>query len=139
MTQKNVLILCTGNSCRSQMAEGLINHELGAHWHAVSAGTKPAGYVHPLAVEVMAELGIDLTQQRSKSVDEFQAAVFDMVITVCDDAATDCPLWLGSGPKVHLSFIDPARATGTHPEQLAIFRQVRDQIRQVVLQYLISC
>lgn len=136
MNKKKVLILCTGNSCRSQMAEGLINHELPETWQAYSAGTAPSGYVHPLAIEVMAELGIDLTGHRSKSTDEFREMPVDVVITVCDDAAENCPVWLGAGQKAHLGFPDPARAAGTAVEVKAVFRQVRDDIRVRVLNFL---
>ena len=136
MNENRVLILCTGNSCRSQMAEGLINHDLGDTWRAVSAGTEPSGYVHPLAVRAMAELGIDIGAGRSKHVDEFRDQAFDQVITVCDDAAQTCPVWLGPGGKAHIGFFDPAKATGSEEEQMAVFRQVRDQIRDEVLGYL---
>ncbi|MCL4301537.1 MAG: arsenate reductase ArsC [Anaerolineae bacterium] len=136
MSTKQVLFLCTGNSCRSQMAEGLVNYFLGDEWEAYSAGTKPAGYVHPLAIQVMAELDIDISRNRSKSVDEFCYISPDVVITVCDDAAEDCPVWLGQGQKAHLSFPDPAKATGNETERLAVFRQVRDDIRRRVLDYL---
>ena len=130
MAKRRVLILCTGNSCRSQMAEGLINHDLGQEWEAYSAGTQPAGYVHELAVEAMSELGIDISGHQSKSVDHFRNTDFDLVITVCDDAAENCPLWLGQGRVVHIGFPDPAKATGSRDERLAVFRQVRDDIRQ---------
>ena len=136
MNKKHVLFLCTGNSARSQMAEGLINHFLGDRWEAFSAGTKPAGYVHPLAVRVMAELGINISAQRSKSVDEFREAAFDLVVTVCDDAARNCPVWLGKGKRVHLGFPDPAAATGSEDERLEVFRQVRDGLRQRVFAHL---
>jgi arsenate reductase len=136
MRKKSVLFLCTGNSCRSQMAEGLVNHFLGQHWEAHSAGTAPAGYVHPLAVQAVAELEIDISDGRSKMVDEFREVPLDLVITVCDDAAENCPLWLGGGKVVHLGFPDPARATGTQAEQMAVFRQVRDAIREKVLKFL---
>jgi arsenate reductase len=135
---KQLLILCTGNSCRSQMAEGMVNHFLGDEWQAVSGGTDPAGYVHPLAVEVMAELGIDISGQQSKSADRFRDASLDLVVTVCDDAAKNCPLWLGNGHKVHIGFEDPAKATGSDEERLAVFRHVRDEIRQRLLDYLVS-
>ncbi len=134
--KKRVLFLCTGNSCRSQMAEGLVNHFLGDQWLAHSAGTEPAGYVHPLAVQVMSDLEIDISQHFSKSVDEFRGVAFDQVITVCDDAAENCPLWLGSGRVTHISFPDPAKAVGTEAERLTVFRQVRDDIRERVLSYL---
>lgn len=136
MTRKHVLFLCTGNSARSQMAEGLVNHFLGNRWEAYSAGTQPAGYVHPLAVRAMAEIGIDISGYRSKSTDEFRGAVFDVVITVCDDAAQTCPIWLGQGRRMHIGFPDPAAATGTEEEQLEVFRAVRDGLRQKVFDYL---
>jgi len=134
--KSKVLFLCTGNSCRSQMAEGLVNHYRGDDWQAYSAGTAPAGYVHPLAVQVMAELSIDITPQRSKSVDEFRGTQFDLVVTVCDDAAENCPLWLGRGRKVHIGFEDPAKATGSDVERLAVFRRVRDGLRREIFDLL---
>jgi arsenate reductase len=133
---KQVLFLCTGNSCRSQMAEGLVNYFLPDAWEAYSAGTQPAGYVHPLAIQVMAEFDIDISRNRSKSTDEFRYIGPDLVITVCDDAAENCPVWLGQGQVAHLSFPDPAKAAGTEEERLAVFRQVRDDIRRRVLDYL---
>lgn len=136
ITESRVLILCTGNSCRSQMAEGLINHFLGDSWQAYSAGTAPSGYVHPLAVKAMAELDIDISAGRSKYTDEFRGVAFDQVITVCDDAAENCPVWLGGGKRTHIGFYDPAKATGSEEEQIAAFRQVRDEIREQVLEYL---
>jgi arsenate reductase len=136
MSKKRVLFLCTGNSARSQMAEGLVNHFLEAEWEAYSAGTHPAGYVHPLAIQAMLELGINISGHRSKSADEFRDTHFDLVVTLCDDAAENCPLWLGQGRIVHIGFPDPALATGSHAEQLAIFCQVRDAIRQQVFEYL---
>jgi arsenate reductase len=136
MNKKQVIFLCTGNSCRSQMAEGLVNHFLGEQWQAYSAGTEPTGYVHPLAVEVMSELEIDISAYRSKSVDEFRDIEFDLVVTVCDDAAENCPVWLGSGRVIHLGFPDPAKAEGNEIEQLAVFQRVRDDIGKKVLNYL---
>ena len=136
MRKKRVLFLCTGNSCRSQMAEGLVNHLESGQWEAHSAGVRPAGYVHAMAVQVMAELDIDISRQRSKAVDEFRDVSFDLVFTVCDDAAESCPLWLGSGKTVHMGFPDPAQAAGSDAERLLVFRQVRDAIRQQVLAYL---
>jgi arsenate reductase (thioredoxin) len=124
---RKVLFLCTGNSCRSQMAEAIVNARLGDAWHAVSAGTAPAGFVHPLAMRALAELGIHHTG-RSKHVDEFREVPFDLVVTVCDSAAEECPLWLGQGRRMHLSFPDPARAAGSEEEIMAVFRQVRDDI-----------
>lgn len=136
MNQKKVLFLCTGNSCRSQMAEGLTNHFLGETWTAVSAGTTPTGQVHPLAIKALAELDIDISQHTSKSADVFRDTPFDVVITVCDDAAENCPLWLGQGKVVHISFPDPAKAAGTEDEKMEMFREVRAGIRERVLIYL---
>jgi arsenate reductase len=136
MDKKRVLFVCTGNSARSQMAEGFVRQFLGHRWVARSAGTAPAGYVHPMAIQVMAELGIDISTHRSKAVSEFRDADFDLVITVCDHAAKTCPLWLGRGQVVHMGFPDPAQATGTEGERLAIFRQVRGDIRHKLFCYL---
>lgn len=130
--KKKVLILCTGNSCRSQMAEAIINARYGDQWQAFSAGTEPSGYVHPKAIQALAELGID-HQGESKHTDEFRDIDFDLVVTVCDDANEKCPLWLGTGKRVHNGFQDPAKATGTEEEVLAIFRQVRDEIAEALL------
>ena len=136
MEKKRLLFLCTGNSARSQMAEGLVNHFLGDRWEAYSAGTAPTGHIHPLAIQAMAELGIDISAQRSKSVDEFRDTGFDLVITVCDQAAQNCPLWLGPGQVKHMGFPDPAAAIGSEAERLEVFRQVRDGLHQEVLRYL---
>lgn len=136
MSKKRVLILCTGNSCRSQMAEGLINHDFGDRWEAFSAGTEPSGYVHPLAIKAMAELGIDISDGVSKQADQFRDMDLDVAITVCDDANEKCPLWLGRGDRVHIGFDDPADATGSEAEQMMVFRRVRDEIREQVLDYL---
>lgn len=127
MSQRKVLFLCTGNSCRSQMAEAIVNARLGDAWEAYSAGTQPAGYVHPLAVAALAEIGI-AHDGRSKHADEFRTVPFDLVVTVCDDAAENCPVWLGKGRRVHLGFPDPAKATGTEVEVMEAFRTVRDDI-----------
>jgi arsenate reductase (thioredoxin) len=127
----SVLFLCTGNSCRSQMAEAIVNARLGDQWEAFSAGTQPAGYVHPLALRALAEVGID-HHGRSKAADELCEVPFDLVVTVCDAAAETCPVWLGHGKRVHLRFPDPARATGTDDEIMAAFRQVRDDIAEQV-------
>ena len=135
--KKSVLVLCTGNSCRSQMAEGLINARLGDQFVAYSAGTKPSGYVHPKAIVVMGELGIDLSQNESKSTDLFKGQYFDHVITVCDSAKETCPVWLGNaGNKTHIGFYDPAEAVGTDEEITAVFRQVRDEIADQILGFL---
>lgn len=136
--RRNVLFLCTGNSCRSQMAEGIVNHDLGVQWHALSAGTAPSGYVHPLAVQAMAEIDIDISEQRSKSVADLGDQTYDLVVTVCDDAAENCPLWLREGKVVHIGFDDPAGATGSPEDRLVVFRRVRDEIRDQVLAYLNS-
>jgi arsenate reductase (thioredoxin) len=129
-----VLVLCTGNSARSQMAEGLINAQLGDRFAAQSAGTQPIGYVHPTTIVVMREIGIDLAQHRSKSVDEFIDQEFDIVITVCDDAAENCPVWLGRGFKTHIGFPDPAAAPiQQQPEQ---FRIIRDAMQDRILDFL---
>jgi arsenate reductase len=130
-----VLFLCTGNSCRSQMAEAIVNARLGEEWEAVSAGTQPAGYVHPLAVRALAEIGVTHTG-RSKSTDEFRGVAFDLVVTVCDDAAENCPVWLGRGKKTHLGFPDPAKATGADEDKLSAFRAVRDDIARRVPELL---
>lgn len=124
---RKVLFLCTGNSSRSQMAEAIVNARLGDAWQAVSAGTAPAGQVHPLAIRALAELGIPHIG-RSKHVDEFRNVPLDLVVTVCDAAAEHCPVWLGQGHRVHLSFPDPAKATGTEEEVMAAFRQVCDDM-----------
>ena len=124
---RRVLFLCTGNSCRSQMAEAIINARLSDQWRAFSAGTKPVGYIHPKTIQVLEEMGI-LHQGTSKPVDEFRNVDFDLIITMCDSAAQDCPLWLGKGKRLHLGFPDPAKAAGTEQEILAAFRTVRDEI-----------
>jgi arsenate reductase len=136
MSKRKVLFLCTGNSARSQMAEGLVNHLRGEKWEAVSAGTRPSGTVHPHSIRALAELGIDISGNRSKSVDEFRDAELDLVITVCDGAAKNCPAWLGQGRVVHVGFSDPAAATGSEDEQFAVFCQVRDGIRARVFEVL---
>lgn len=136
MDQKNrVLFLCTGNSARSQMAEAIVNHDLGETWQAFSAGTQHTGYVHPAAIKALAEIGIDHLGV-SKSTDVFRGQDFDVVITVCDDAAENCPVWLGKGKRVHISFPDPARAEGSEEEQMLFFRQVREDIRIQVVTFL---
>lgn len=126
--KKRVLILCTGNSARSQMAEGLLRHDAGAQWEVESAGTKP-GTVRPEAIAVMRELGIDISGHRSKHVDEFEGQRFDYVITVCDHARESCPVFFGLAERLHHSFEDPATLDGPEPERLALFRRVRDELR----------
>ena len=124
---KRVLFLCTGNSCRSQMAEAIVNARYSDEWRAFSAGTRLAGFVHPMAIAVLHEIGIE-KRGESKSVEQFRNDEFDLVITVCDDANEECPVWLGKGKRVHEGFRDPAKAEGTDEERLAAFRQVRDEM-----------
>ena len=127
--RKRVLFLCTHNSARSQMAEGLLR-SLGAdHFDAFSAGTE-ATLVRPEAITVMAEIGIDIAGQESKTLDRYLAESFDLVITVCDDANESCPVFLGARERLHWSFPDPSRSTGTPEERLAVYRRVRDAIRE---------
>jgi len=126
--KQRILILCTGNSARSQMAEGLLRHDAGDRFEVCSAGTKP-GQVRPEAISVMRELGIDISCHRSKHVDEFADQPFDYVLTVCDNANESCPVYPGHTNRLHRSFDDPAAAQGSEPERLAVFRRVRDEIR----------
>ncbi|MGE5480928.1 MAG: arsenate reductase ArsC [Chloroflexota bacterium] len=127
---KRALILCTGNSCRSQMAEAFLNYFGEGRLEAQSAGTRPSAEVHPLAVEVMREEGLDISFARPKSVDEFIGQDFDYVITVCDNARETCPIFSGKvGQKLHVGFEDPAEAVGSEEEILAKFREVRNQIK----------
>lgn len=130
-----LLILCTGNSCRSHLAEGLLRRALGDSYNVASAGSKPAGYVHPLAIKVMAEIGIDISSHHSKHMDEFLNQDVETVITVCGNADQACPLFPGQLNRHHWPFDDPAHATGTEDEQLAVFRRVRDEIRRVFEAY----
>lgn len=132
---KKVLFLCTGNSCRSQMAEAIINARLGDRWQAFSAGTKPAGFVHSGALQALSEIGIE-HQGRSKLADEFRNVEFDLVVTVCDSAAEECPVWLGKGKRIHHSFPDPAKAEGTDEEIMHVFRTVRDDIEREMIPLL---
>jgi arsenate reductase len=129
--KRKVLFLCTGNSARSQMAEAIVNARLGDRWEASSAGTRPTGFVHPLALQVLREIGIDHAGS-SKGIEGFRQTPFDLVVTVCDSAAEDCPLWLGEGHRRHLGFPDPAKAGGSETEALAAFRRVRDQIATMI-------
>ena len=124
----SILILCTGNSARSQMAEGLLRHDAGDRFQVFSAGTKPS-HVRPEAIAVMRELGIDLSSHRSKSVDEFAGRHFDYVLTVCDNARESCPVFPAKTTTIHRSFDDPAAVTGSDEEKLAAFRRVRDELR----------
>jgi arsenate reductase len=129
MNHQRVLILCTGNSARSQMAEGLLRALGGGMLDVESAGTKPSS-VRPEAIAAMAELGIDLSGHRSKSADEFANQPFDLVLTVCDNARETCPVYPGAKRLIHHSFEDPAHISGTEEERVAAFRRVRDQIRE---------
>lgn len=126
--KKRVLILCTGNSARSQMAEALLRHDAADRFQVASAGVEPTR-VRPEAVEVMGEIGIDILEHRSKSVDEFVGQKFDYVITVCDNANERCPIFPGKTKRMHWSFDDPAAVEGDHDTRLKVFRRVRDEIR----------
>jgi arsenate reductase len=126
--KKRVLILCTGNSARSQMAEGLLRHDAGDRFEVFSAGTKPS-QVRPEAIAVMRELGIDISGHRSKSADEFTSEQFDYVLTVCDNAKESCPIFPGQGVAIHHNFEDPAGLPGSEQERLAAFRRIREKIR----------
>ena len=126
---KRVLILCTGNSARSQMAEGLLRHDGGADFEVHSAGVAPS-FIRPEAITAMKEIGIDISQQRSKSVDEFIGQEFDFVITVCDNAKEQCPVFPGKTERIHWSFDDPAAANGDEQFRLSVFARVRDEIRE---------
>jgi arsenate reductase len=128
MEKKRVLILCTGNSARSQMAEGLLRHDAGNRFEVESAGTRP-GHVRPEAIAVMKELGIDIAGHRSKHVQAFEDQSFDYVLTVCDNAKESCPAFPGHLNRIHKGFEDPAALQGTEDERLSLFRRVRDEIR----------
>ena len=130
-----VLILCTGNSCRSHLAEGILRAAAGDALRVASAGSKPAGYVHPLAIKVLAEIGIDISTHRSKHLSEFLSEKVETVITVCGNADQACPMFPGQVNRYHWGFDDPAHATGTEEEQLAVFRRVRDEIARTFRAY----
>ena len=130
-----ILILCTGNSCRSHLAEGILQKALGEGYDVQSAGSKPAGYVNPLAVKVMSELAIDISGHRSKHLEEFLKQAVETVITVCGNADQACPMFPGQVNRYHWGFEDPAHATGSEEEKLAVFRQVRDEIKKVFEAY----
>jgi arsenate reductase len=134
MTTSKVLFLCTGNSCRSQMAEGWLRHYASERAEVSSAGTKPAG-LNPTAAAVMREAGVDISSQRSKHLDELINQDFLYVITVCDTAREACPVFPGALYQMHWSFEDPAAAPGTEEERLAVFRKVRDEIRDQVREF----
>ena len=135
MNKPTILILCTGNSCRSHLAEGVLRAALGDAFDVQSAGSKPAGYVHPTAVEVMQEIGIDISGHRSKHMDEFLRQPVETVITVCGNADQACPMYPGQLNRHHWGFDDPAHATGTEEEKREVFRRVRDEIKRVFEAY----
>ena len=135
---QRVLILCTGNSCRSQMSEALWEYLGNGEWESESAGSKPSGYVHPLAIRAMQELDIDISTSTSKSLDKFRNEPFDLVITVCNNAQESCPVFPGARQMLHWPFEDPANATGTDEEQMVFFRRVRDEIKARIESYLQS-
>ena len=135
MQKPLVLILCTGNSCRSHLAEGILREAAGGLFEVQSAGSNPAGYVHPKAIQVMKEIGIDISGHHSKHMNEFLDRKVDTVITVCGNADQACPMFPGQVNRYHWGFDDPAHATGTEEEVLGVFRQARDQIRLVFEAY----
>jgi arsenate reductase (thioredoxin) len=135
MEKKRVLILCTGNSARSQMAEGLLRHDAGERFDVESAGTKP-GMVRPEAIAAMKELGIDIGAHRSKHVDEFDGQRFDYVITVCGNAKESCPMFFGTAKRRHHSFDDPAALDGSEDQRLALFRRVRGELRDYLSEFV---
>ena len=132
---KRVLFICTHNSARSQMPEALVNHDLADRVKAFSAGTEPSR-VHPLAVAVMRELDIDISQQRSKGLEEFIDQKFDYVFTLCSQADESCPVFFGGTQKIHMGFPDPAAVAGNEEEKNSAFRKVRDQIRDEIVEFL---
>ena len=132
--RKRVIFLCTGNSARSQMAEGLMRYLGGDEFEVCSAGVEPQG-VNPLAISVMKEIGIDISDQRSKHLDEYLNKKFDYIITLCDHAAKTCPLFPGEGERIHHGFPDPVSVKGTDKERLEMFRKVRDQLKEFILSF----
>lgn len=137
MDKERVLILCTGNSARSQMAEGILRHIAGDRFEVESAGTAPS-HVRPEAIEALSEIGIDISSHRSKSVDEFSSQPFDHIITVCDNAKESCPVFPGRANRIHWSFEDPAAVNGTETEQLDAFRRIRDEIRDSLRRFVMD-
>ena len=132
--KKKILFLCTGNSVRSQMAEGLMRHFRGDEFEVYSAGVEPKG-VNSLAIEVMREIGIDISHQRSKHLDEYREERFDYIVTLCDHAATTCSLFPGEGKIIHRGFRDPAKVEGSEEEKKEVFRKMRDEIKEFVLSF----
>jgi len=133
--QPSILILCTGNSCRSHMAEGILRAACKGQFHVASAGSKPAGYVHPLAIKVLAEIGIDISGHTSKHMNNFLHQPVETVITVCGNADQVCPVFPGQLNRHHWSFDDPAHAVGSDEERMQVFRRVRDEIQRVFEAY----
>ena len=131
MTTPTILILCTGNSCRSHLAEGILRAALADRYTVASAGSKPAGYVHPFAIRAMEEIGLDISAHHSKHLDEFLEQDVETVITVCGNADQACPIFPGQANRHHWGFDDPAHATGSEEEQMLVFRRVRDEIKRV--------
>jgi arsenate reductase len=132
MNKRKVLFLCTGNSCRSQMAEAIVNYRLGDQWEAVSAGVNPSGFINSKALTVLSEIGIHHSG-RSKHVDEFRNETFDLVVTLCDDAEENCPVWLGKGQRAHRGIFDPAKSNNIED-----FRQARDLIEREIINLLVN-
>jgi arsenate reductase len=130
-----ILILCTGNSCRSHLAEGILRTAAGDILNVQSAGSNPAGYVHPLAIQVMKEIGIDISAHRSKHMNDFLKQPIETVVTVCGNADQACPMFPGQVNRHHWGFYDPVHATGTDQEKTAVFRKVRDEIKMVFEAY----
>lgn len=135
MEPRRVLFLCVGNSARSQLAEALVNAEPDHRWQAFSAGSAPAGYVHPMALKVLEEAGIH-HEGFSKPMDTFKGQDFDLIVTVCNDEEANCPVWLGKGKKLHLAFPDPAKASGSEEQKMGAFRKVREDMRKRILPLL---
>lgn len=135
MSKPLILVLCTGNSCRSHLAEAILRKALGEGYRVASAGSKPAGYVHPLAIKALAEIGLDISEHRSKHIDEFLTQDVETVITVCGNADQVCPMFPGQVNRHHFPFDDPAHATGSEAEQMTVFSRVRNEIRAVFQAY----
>ena len=135
MVKPRILILCTGNSCRSHLAEEILRQAAGDFLEVASAGSKPAGFVHPLAIRAMQEIGIDISEHTSKSMNDFLSSQIETVITVCGNADQACPVFPGQVNRHHWPFDDPAHATGTEEEQMEVFRRVRDEIKKVFEAY----
>ena len=135
--KKRVIFVCSHNSCRSQMAEGLLRHYGGERYEIFSAGTSPSR-IHPMAVEVMGEIGINITGQRSKLVDEFLGQGFDFIVTTCDDARNQCPVFPGQGKRLHWDLEDPAEAEGSREEKLEVFRRVRDEVEKLIQSHFLA-